>query len=175
MLALPAAATICIARDAMGNTSTINARDRTAPMSAATGIVRESVAMAPARGEPMIEAGKQRVAIASTGADAEAEVDRHFSCCSQFLIVEQGGMRVLKNSARGGGSMAGPNAARLLIKNRVTAVIAGNIGPKAFRMLEEEGIAVHAGCTGRIKDALARCARDELAVSKGATFLGELV
>ncbi len=105
----------------------------------------------------------------------DAEVDRHFACCTHFIVIDPQGTQVLVNEGRGAGPMAGPDAARMLIENRVTDVITGNIGPKTFEMLNKAGIAVHAGCSGKIQEALSKCARNTLTESRGATFLGHLI
>ncbi len=127
------------------------------------------------RGEGMEGALVKRVAISSTGPTVQADVDRHFSCCAQFLLVDKDGVKVLEKAARGEGAKAGPDAARMLIENGVTVVVTGNIGPKTFKVLKDAGVAVHAGCSGKIEDALSRCARNELKEVDSATFMGRLI
>jgi predicted Fe-Mo cluster-binding NifX family protein len=123
----------------------------------------------------MARARMKRIAISSTGPSVKAEVDRHFSCCAQFLLVDEGGVKVLVNRARGSGAKAGPDAARMLVNNGVTAVVTGNIGPKTFKVLKDAGVTVHAGCSGKIEEALFRCARNELKEVDSATFMGKLI
>jgi predicted Fe-Mo cluster-binding NifX family protein len=144
-------------------------------ISVATVAERDPAAAGRGRGERMPETQEKRIAISSTGSTVDAEIDRHFSCCMQFLIIDRDGVSVLENTARGAGASAGPRAAKLLIAKGVTAIVTGNIGPKTFELLKNAGVAIHAGCSGKISEAIARCARNELIEVKGPTFVGQLI
>jgi predicted Fe-Mo cluster-binding NifX family protein len=83
------------------------------------------------------------VAVAVTeGSDLSAAVGAHFGRSPRFLLVEGAGdaVRALDNTNAEAAQGAGPATASLLIRNRVTAVVAGQFGPKAEDALRDGGI-----------------------------------
>jgi predicted Fe-Mo cluster-binding NifX family protein len=68
----------------------------------------------------------------------------------------------------------GPSAAETLAAMDVGTVIVGTVGPRAFRILDEAGVSVKAGCSGKVSTVIKRCAAGKLKECKGATFKGHL-
>jgi predicted Fe-Mo cluster-binding NifX family protein len=97
-----------------------------------------------------------KIAISSTGPSPDDQLDLRFGRCRYFVLVdsETDIFEFLDNEAaalRGG---AGLQAAQMLEKAGVKAVITGNIGPNAINVLEVAGIkAYHCG-PGTVRKAL---------------------
>jgi predicted Fe-Mo cluster-binding NifX family protein len=92
------------------------------------------------------------------GSDLSAAVGAHFGRSPRFLLVRDSGetVQALDNSHAEAAQGAGPATASLLIRNGVTAVLAGQFGPKAEDALRAGGIlpvAVRPGT--RAREALA--------------------
>jgi predicted Fe-Mo cluster-binding NifX family protein len=77
------------------------------------------------------------------GEDLQATVGIHFGRAPRFLLVRtdpEETVRVLENVHVGAAQGAGPATASLLIRQGVTAVLAGQFGPKAEDALRAGGI-----------------------------------
>jgi predicted Fe-Mo cluster-binding NifX family protein len=82
------------------------------------------------------------VAIAE-GEDLSAEVGVHFGRAPRFLLVRsrpEKTVRMIENTNVGATQGAGPATASLLSRHGVTAVLAGQFGPKAEDALRVGGI-----------------------------------
>ena len=89
-----------------------------------------------------------KIAISSTGRDPDAQVDLRFGRCKYFVLVEdkEENFEFLDNGAAALNGGAGLQAAQLIAKAGVKAVITGNIGPNAINVLKVAGIkAYHCG------------------------------
>ena len=97
-----------------------------------------------------------RIGIPTSGNDLSGEVEQRFGRCQRFLIVDSGTMdfHVVDNSALAMGGGAGVRAAQQVVDEGVEAVIAGEVGPKAYEVLERAHIKVYARVTGTVKDAI---------------------
>jgi len=97
-----------------------------------------------------------KVAVSVMGNDLESRIDHRFGRCSQFLIVDTDNLRYerVANCGNESGSGAGISAAQLVINRGCTAVITGQIGPNATRVLDAAGIAKYAGAGYMVKKAL---------------------
>jgi predicted Fe-Mo cluster-binding NifX family protein len=96
------------------------------------------------------------VAIPTDGDDLSGNVDQRFGRCSRFLLVdsETREFRVLANPAAVQSGGAGVTAAQTVIDQGARAVIAGEVGPKAYDVLQRAGVKVYARITGSARDAL---------------------
>ena len=76
------------------------------------------------------------------GSDLSAAVGAHFGRSPRFLLVRDSeeAVLVLDNSRAEAAQGAGPATASLLVRQGVTAVIAGQFGPKAEDALRAGGI-----------------------------------
>lgn len=92
------------------------------------------------------------------GSDLSAAVGAHFGRSPRFLLVRGPGedVQVLDNSSAEAAQGAGPATASLLVRNGVTAVLAGQFGPKADDALRAGGIRPVVVAPGtRVEEALA--------------------
>ena len=97
-----------------------------------------------------------KVAVPTRGEDLTAEVEQRFGRCPRYLIVDLETMdyTVVENTAATMGGGAGVRAAQLVVDQGVEVVIAGEVGPKAFDVLQQAGVRVYARVTGSARDAL---------------------
>jgi predicted Fe-Mo cluster-binding NifX family protein len=98
----------------------------------------------------------ERVCVTSTGHTALDPVDPRFGRCPYFLIVDGLGseFRVVENHARSLGNGAGIQAAQEVANLDVTAVITGDLGPNAFRVLSAAGIRAFRSSGGNANEVL---------------------
>jgi predicted Fe-Mo cluster-binding NifX family protein len=97
-----------------------------------------------------------KVAISTKGTKLKDPTDQRFGHCPVFLIVDTETLHVdaLPNEASQETGGAGISAAKLLTRQELDAVITGNLGPNAVRILESEGLPVYVGATGTARQAL---------------------
>ncbi|MDK2820932.1 MAG: hypothetical protein PWP31_897 [Clostridia bacterium] len=97
-----------------------------------------------------------KVAITSQGKDFEAATDPRFGRCQYFMIVDSDSedFEVLSNDNIGVGGGAGIATAQMLIKHGVEAVLTGNVGPNAIRVLQGAGISVYTTNAPTVWEAL---------------------
>jgi len=98
-----------------------------------------------------------KVAVAAQGADWSSPVDTQFGRARRFLIVDlpSGTSSVYENAGcRRTGHTAGMQAAGVLMSLGVKAVIAGNIGPKAFATLHAGQVDVYRFPGGTVREAI---------------------
>ncbi len=95
-----------------------------------------------------------KIAIASTGQKLTAKVDQRFGRCPCFLIIntEDKKFKVLKNTATHASRGVGISAAQLIADQKVKAIIAGNFGPNAIRVLQTSGIKLFTASQSTIID-----------------------
>ena len=109
------------------------------------------------RGERPAVRGCVAVAVVE-GKDLSAAVGTHFGRSPRFLLVRGSDedVQVLDNSHAEAAQGAGPATASLLGRNGVTAVLAGQFGPKADDALRAGGIVPVVVAPGtKVEDALA--------------------
>jgi len=97
-----------------------------------------------------------KIAISSTGPDPDAQVDLRFGRCQYFVLVDdkEENFEFFDNGAAALSGGAGLQAAQMIAKAGVQAVITGNIGPNAINVLKAAGIkAYHCG-PGTVRIAL---------------------
>ncbi|MFC1891315.1 NifB/NifX family molybdenum-iron cluster-binding protein [Thermodesulfobacteriota bacterium] len=97
------------------------------------------------------------VAVSSQGDNLDALVDPRFGRASTFLVVDTLTMafEVIENTQNLDLSQgAGIQAAQNIAGHNPAAVLTGNCGPKAFRVLKAAGIDVLIGVKGAIRDAV---------------------
>lgn len=97
-----------------------------------------------------------KIAVSSTGADLNAQVDPRFGRCRHFVIVDPDTMdfEALENSGAASGSGAGVATGQLIAGKGIEVVLTGNCGPNAFNVLEAAGIKVMTGVSGSVRDAV---------------------
>jgi predicted Fe-Mo cluster-binding NifX family protein len=119
--------------------------------------------------------GIMKVIVTGSGGKLTDAVDPRFGRASQFIVVDMGSGAVTVhdnsqnlNAAQGAGIQAADTVARL----GAQAVITGNVGPKAFRVLSAAGIKVFLVKNGSIADALDQFKRGELSETKESNVEG---
>jgi predicted Fe-Mo cluster-binding NifX family protein len=100
-----------------------------------------------------------KIAVTSQGEDMNSEVDPRFGRAKRFIVLDTdtGEHRVVDNTQNLNAVQgAGVQAAQAVVELGVEAVLTGNCGPKAFRVLETAGIKLYLGVEGEIRDAVAK-------------------
>jgi predicted Fe-Mo cluster-binding NifX family protein len=97
-----------------------------------------------------------KIAISSSGADLNAQVDPRFGRCQYFIIVDPDTMKfeALENNSASSGGGAGIAAGQFVVGKGVGAVLTGHCGPNAFNVLEAAGVKVMTGVSGTVQDAV---------------------
>jgi predicted Fe-Mo cluster-binding NifX family protein len=97
-----------------------------------------------------------KIAISSSGADQNAQVDPRFGRCPYFVIIdtESGKTEAIANAAQSAGGGAGIQAAQTVADQGAETVLTGNVGPNAHRALQAAQITVITGVSGSVSDAL---------------------
>ncbi|MCK4263982.1 MAG: NifB/NifX family molybdenum-iron cluster-binding protein, partial [Candidatus Aminicenantes bacterium] len=87
-----------------------------------------------------------------------AELDPQFGRAQYFLIVDPETMdiEVLENPNKDAAQGAGVQTAQLISNKNVGAVLTGNCGPNALRILQSSGINVITGLSGKVMDVLSK-------------------
>ena len=96
------------------------------------------------------------VAIPTTGKDLASDVEQRFGRCARFLMVDSETMeyRSIPNAAAVQAGGAGITAAQQVIDEGAKVIIAGEVGPNAFEVLDRAGVKVYARVSGTIRDAV---------------------
>lgn len=106
-----------------------------------------------------------RICITSSGQTLDSFVDPRFGRCPYFLIVNEKGklLKVISNQGVQASRGAGVLAAQSIAKEKVEAVISGNVGPNAFMVLSQTGVKFYLGAFGlKVKEALEKFNQGQL-------------
>lgn len=124
------------------------------------------------------QGGCAMVVVSARGESVDAAVDSRFGRAAYFVAVEvdSGVARAYSNKpnlelAQGAGIQAAEAVARL----EPEALISGNVGPKAFRVLQAAGIRVYRCEQGTVAEAVARFRAGALQELSGATVEGHTI
>lgn len=116
-----------------------------------------------------------KVLITAQGDSPESEVDPRFGRARSFVVydTEADTYTAVSNAqnlqaAQGAGIQAG----RTVVDVGVQAVLTGNCGPKAFRVLQEAGIQVYVGVKGTVREAVEAFQRGSLTKADSANVEG---
>jgi len=117
--------------------------------------------------------GEAKIAITSTGKESESPMDPRFGRCAYFVIVDgSGNMNPVSNDAKDLSNGAGIQAAKDVVDLKVEAVITGDVGPNAFRVLSAAGVRVFVGGSGTIREALEKYKGGSLQEASSSTSPG---
>jgi predicted Fe-Mo cluster-binding NifX family protein len=98
------------------------------------------------------------IAISATGKDLDSDIDPRFGRASYFVIAdaESGNIvNVIDNlAAQNAAQGAGINAATLVAGSGAKVVLTGQVGPKAFEVLQASGIKIISNVSGKVGEAL---------------------
>ena len=116
-----------------------------------------------------------KIAIPSKGKDLRSDIDPRFGRAEFFIIFDStdGSFHVIDNSqninaAQGAGIQAAQNVA----KEKVSLVISGNLGPKAFKTLKAAGIKTALCSEGTVQDAIELVKNGKIEYTDGANVEG---
>jgi predicted Fe-Mo cluster-binding NifX family protein len=108
-------------------------------------------------GDPSNQGVMMKIAISARGRNLEAQIDPRFGRAPYFLFVDTDTMEcqaVPNQSSMQATQGAGIQAASLVASQQPAAVLTGNCGPNAFKVLKAAGIPVVIGAMGKVKDAV---------------------
>lgn len=110
-----------------------------------------------------------KIAVSSSETSLDSNVDARFGRCPYFIIydTDSSDFEFIENQSRQAMGGAGIQAAQMLVDKNIEAVITGNIGPNAYRVLSSSPIKVYSGVTGTVKYAISRLEKGELKSSSG--------
>lgn len=119
-----------------------------------------------------------RIAITAQEANLEAEVDQRLGRTPCFLLVDTDSLtfEVIENKQsfdlpQGAGIQASQN----IVPHKPVAVLTGNCGPKAFKVLEAAGIEVVTGVRGKIREVVKAYVEGNYKKADGANVEGHWV
>ena len=97
-----------------------------------------------------------KICVTSQGQTLESTVDPRFGRAACFVLADSETMafEVLTNTAVQAGGGVGVQAARLVIEAGAKAVLTGQCGPNAFRMLQAGAVPVYSGVSGTVRQAV---------------------
>jgi predicted Fe-Mo cluster-binding NifX family protein len=99
-----------------------------------------------------------KIAISATGKDLDSAIDPRFGRASYFVIIdaESGNIvNVIDNlAAQDAAQGAGINAGTLVAGSGAQAVLTGQVGPKAFGVLQAGGIKVISNVSGKVGETI---------------------
>ncbi|MGM0367354.1 MAG: NifB/NifX family molybdenum-iron cluster-binding protein [Actinomycetota bacterium] len=109
------------------------------------------------------------VAVSSTGTSLDSNVDARFGRCPYFIIydTENDSFEHVENQARQAMGGAGIQTGQMVANKGAKAVITGNVGPNAFRVLASAKLKVYSGVAGSVKDAIEKLKKGELDETSG--------
>ena len=117
-----------------------------------------------------------RIAFSAQGADIDSLVDPRFGRAAWFIFIdsESGSLAAMPNAENADASgAAGTRAADQVVAQNAEAVVTGNVGPGAHRMLADAGVRVFHGGNGvTVREALARLAANDLDPMDAPTVAG---
>ena len=108
---------------------------------------------------------KVKVSISTSSSDINGQVNPVFDRCPGHIIAEVEGSEIKSHSFIPNNPLprgAGISVAQTAIFRKVNAVISGNIGPKAFEVLQQAGIKFYPAPKMNIKEAIEKLAAGEL-------------
>ena len=110
-----------------------------------------------------------KIAVSSSGTSVESDVDPRFGRCPYYIIydTENDNFKHVENESRQAMGGAGIQAAQFIANMNIEAVITGNVGPNAYRVLSAASIKIYSGVTGTVKDAIERFKKGEFKKTTG--------
>ncbi len=112
-----------------------------------------------------------KIAVSSKGTDLGSDLDPRFGRCKYMIFVETDSLEFEsvsnENAAASGG--AGIATGQMVVNEGVKAVLTGNVGPKAHKVLSQSGIEIFTGASGKVKDAIEAYNDGQLRAALGPT------
>jgi predicted Fe-Mo cluster-binding NifX family protein len=111
-----------------------------------------------------------KVVVSSQGDDVDALVSPVFGRCPTYVFVDTATMELeaLPNPAMSQGGGAGIQAAQYVVSKGAEAVLSGNLGPKAFDVLQAASVPSYLVIEGTVRQAVEAYQADQLEPMAGA-------
>ena len=96
-----------------------------------------------------------KIGIPSNGNDLLHLFAPNFGRCSYFIIYDSSSKQIVKayrNTAQNAAGGAGIQASQSMVDNQVDIVIAPQMGPNAWNVLQNTGISIYSGINGTIQE-----------------------
>lgn len=92
-----------------------------------------------------------KIVVCSTGSTPSSLVDERFGRCAYFMIWDPASKEftALPNTVTDSAHGAGTGAVQILLENKVNLILSQRIGPKAFAVMEQAGVKIFSGITGK--------------------------
>jgi len=117
-----------------------------------------------------------RIVISANGADLDAPTSPIFGRCSTFVFVDTETLayEALPNPALDAAGGAGIQAAQAVLERGAEAVIAGSLGPNAFRVIQAAGVPAYALVGATVREVVTAFRQNQLAAitNPGADHVG---
>jgi len=116
-----------------------------------------------------------KIVFTTSGTDLNAALDRRFGRAAAFLVYDTDSRTfdVVDNAQNLNAAQgAGIQAAQAVVNTGAKAVVTGNCGPKAFRVLEAAGIKVYNSNAASINEALVMYREGRLTEATAANVEG---
>ena len=99
-----------------------------------------------------------KICVTSQGASLDAEMDQRFGRCRYFILVDTDTLAhtAVENTNADFSGGAGIQSGQLVISQGAKAVLTGNVGPNAFKILHAGGVSVYTGLSGKVRDVVER-------------------
>jgi predicted Fe-Mo cluster-binding NifX family protein len=112
-----------------------------------------------------------KIAVSATAPQLDAGLDPRFGRCRYLLVVDSDSMEfeAIENPAMSAPGGAGIQAAEVVARQGVGAVITGECGPNAYQVLSSAGITVFTGASGTVRDVVGAFKRGELSPISAAS------
>ncbi|MDD5499079.1 MAG: NifB/NifX family molybdenum-iron cluster-binding protein, partial [Dehalococcoidales bacterium] len=97
-----------------------------------------------------------KIAISASSPSLDSEVNPRFGRCKMFIIANPESMdfETIDNAGESAGGGAGIATAQMITQKGVEAVITGNCGPNAHKVLTAAGIKIITGANGTVREAI---------------------
>lgn len=119
------------------------------------------------------EGKDMRVAVSSTGESLDSPVDPRFGRCPYFIVFDgDKSHRTVRNDGQALGNGAGIQAAQQMLDLGVDAVVTGDVGPNAFKVLAAGGVRMFVGSRGTVSSAMQSYKNGELRETASSTSPG---
>lgn len=88
-----------------------------------------------------------KIVVSAEGTKKESKLDKRFGRAQHFILFDsdKNTYELIDNTAKQGAHGAGPKAAQLVIENKADVLITGNLGPKAYAVIDETNIESYRG------------------------------
>ena len=116
-----------------------------------------------------------KVVVTARGSTPDSDIDERMGRAYWLMVYEtdNNSWQAINNEAgRNALQNAGQHTANLLIDLGIEAVLTGEIGPRAFRLLNSSNIDIYLGAAGTVMDTLVSWHDGELRKAKEANNIG---